>query len=244
VPEQSPSPSSEEKPPPTTPEEGKRRGPAPGCLIVPISGAFFILLICFAFYKGISLSKAIDEFTEPEPATLRSDPLPPDAATLLDNELKYFGDDLLAGRRSELRLNKHRINHLLATHEGLTELRGQFRVREITDGLIVADISYPLNNLPWKHGRRYLVGQLMLRPFVETDEHGGGRSTTHLAFQVMDIDVPGSEIPEWFRDHFSTYHLFERYEQDPAFQPYIRQLAGAEATNGELVLRALPLLRQ
>ena len=202
-----------------------------GCLFVVLGLAIFGGLIGFSLWQGIGQSKAIDTFTQPQRVPQPVEPMPAAAAAALDAELARFTASLDTAREDQLALDAARLNHLVARHPRLADLRGQLHVREVTTDRIVASICYPINPLPFERRERFLVGEVTLRP---------GLTDRGPALRVAGLGVPGKSLPDWFTRQFSLHHLLERHLADPGIRKRTAQLAAFEAEGGCLVLRSLP----
>lgn len=215
--------------PPANAPAPEVRSPLPGCLIVGVCVTIFASLIVFSFWTGIRQSQAIDAFTDDEPARLPAARLQDETlAAELDAGIASLAQASREGIATNLLIDSDGLNHLIATRSELAELRGRLRIREIAEGTITCDISFPINRLPWQEGRRYLNGQLTLVPELADGEP---------LFRVTGIEVPGTEVPEWFQDQISFYHLMETFVLDEAFQPYLRQLAAFRLEDDRLLIR-------
>ena len=212
-----------------TPSTGGGRSPLFGCLFGLFGVLFFAALITWSLWQGIGQSKVIDTFTVSEPVLQAVQALPADAAMAFQSKLETFATALDGGTRAETKVSVAELNHLIAATEALADLRGQLSVESIRDGEIHCSICYPLNGLPWENRKRYLVGQLRMKPEI-TDGHP--------AFRVTQLVVPGKHIPEWFTRQFAIYHLLERYQKDPVMANRMGQLSALETDGDQLVLRS------
>ncbi len=215
--------------PPANAPAPEVRGPLPGCIIVGVCVTIFASLIVFSFWTGIRQSQAIDAFTDNEPARLPVARIQDEAvAAELDAGIATLAQASRQGTVTDLLIDSDGLNHLIATRSELAEMRGRLRVREIAGGAITCEISFPINRLPWQEGRRYLNGQLTLIPELADGEP---------LFRVTGIEVPGRDVPDWFQDQISFYHLMETFVLDETFQPYLRQLAAFRLEEDRLLIR-------
>lgn len=215
--------------PPADAQAPEVRGPLPGCIIVGVCVTIFASLIVFSFWTGIRQSQAIDAFTDNEPARLPVVRLQDETlAAELDAGVSALARASRQGTSTDLLIDSDGLNHLIATRAELAEMRGRLHVRAISEGTITCEISFPINRLPWQEGRRYLNGQLTMVPELADGEP---------FFRVIGIEVPGREVPEWFQDQISFYHLMETFVLDEAFQPYLRQLAAFRLEEDRLLIR-------
>ena len=142
-----------------------------------------------------------------------------------------FTTSLDTGREDRIALDAARLNHLVARHPRLAELKGQLHVRAITADRIVASICYPINPLPFEKRERFLVGEVTLHP--ELTDRGP-------VLRVAGLRVPGKTVPDWFTRQFSLHHLLERSLADPGTRKRAAQLAAFRVEEGRLVVRSLP----
>jgi hypothetical protein len=214
---------------PLLPASGNRRGPLVGCLMGLFGLGFFAALIAWSLWQGLAQNKAIDAFTLPNPVLQPVATLPAADASQLATRLQSLNAALDSGARAEATFSAADLNHLIATEPGLADLRGQLHVTAIHDGQLLCSISFPLNGLPWENRKRYLVGNLALKPEL-TDGHP--------AFRMTSLTVPGKPIPDWFTKQFATYHLLERYQSDKTFNSRVAQLAALTTDNDRVVVRS------
>lgn len=189
---------------------------------------FFAALIAWALWQGIQQNKAIEQFTEPEPVMQPVEKLPDDRAAIFGGEMAGFMNSLDAGSRAEVKADAAALNHLIATDESLSSLRGQLHVDSIADGKVHCNICFPINGLPWNNRKRYLIGQVVMVPELTDGQP---------AFRVVSLVVPGKELPDWFTSQFSLYHLLERYQKDEKWRARVRQLSALAVEDGHVVAR-------
>ena len=214
---------------PAPPARGNQRGPLVGCLMGLLGLGFFGALITWSLWQGLAQNKAIDTFTVANPVLQPVATLPAADAATLATSLQSLATALDTGTRVETTFSAADLNHLIATEPGLADLRGQLHITAIQDDTLLCTISFPLNGLPWENRKRYLVGNLSLKPEL-TDGHP--------AFRMTSLTVPGKSIPDWFTKQFATYHLLERYQSDKTYNARVSQLAALTTANNHVVVRS------
>jgi hypothetical protein len=203
-------------------------------------------LIGFASWLPFKQASEIEKFTAASPAPLPveavadKDPKVADLSARLEKfqgELK--GD---ATKPARLELSVEDLNLAIAAYKPVEELRGTFRVKEITQEALVIDINYKLNGRPRlaREGEegpissdpRYLIGTLQCKPLLARRE---------LALKVESrAAAGGATVAEGFMQHFSTLRIFEGSLKDPVLGPAMAALTRAELEPGKLVLSRVP----
>ncbi|WP_367872434.1 hypothetical protein [Luteolibacter sp. Populi] len=227
------------------PPEATARSPFAGCLIMIL--AVFILVGVVAFTAWLPFKQAgeMEKFTAPSPAPLPVEPLEGNEAKVkeLTARLEKFRDELAgdAAKPARLELDAADLNLAIASFEPVKQLRGTFRIREITKDALVIDINYKLNGRPRlaKDGEegplgsdpRYLIGTLKGHPLLARRE---------LALKVDSLEVPGKTVADGFMQHFSTLRLFEASVKDPVLGPAMAAMTRSELEPGKLVLSRIP----
>ena len=227
------------------PPEATARSPFAGCLIMIL--AVFILVGVVAFTAWLPFKQAgeMEKFTAPSPAPLPVEPLEGNEAKVkeLTARLEKFRDELKgdADKPARLELDAADLNLAIASFEAVKQLRGTFRIREITKDALVIDINYKLNGRPRlaKDGEegplgsdpRYLIGTLKGHPLLARRE---------LALKVDSLEVPGKTVADGFMQHFSTLRLFEASVKDPVLGPAMAAMTRSELEPGKLVLSRIP----
>lgn len=218
-----------------SPENAPARSPFAGCLIMMILAAVAVFLISVSAYSLIRQNKEIDKFTAAQPAKLREITLEGREAALNDlhARLQRFRDAVVspADKDAAIELSVDDLNHLLATMEPLRDYRGSFFVKEIGEGVIIADHTRPMNGMPGSGTMRYLNAEITLKPLL---------AEKALVFQVADLKVPEKTVPREFIAQIPPYRLGVDLQQDPLLGPVLQKLTAMEAKPGKLELRRKP----
>lgn len=227
------------------PPQATARSPFAGCLILILALAMLLFLIGFTAWMPFRQAAEIEKFTQPSPAPLAVDPVEGNEAKVsaLVERMEAFRSELTgdAEKPARIELDAADLNLAIATFQPVEQLRGSFRVREITPEAMVIDICYKLNGRPRlaKEGEqgpitsdpRYLIGTIKGRPQLMRRE---------LVLKVDALEVPGAAVPEGFLDHFSTLRIFEAYVKHPVLGPAMAAMTRAELADGKLVLARIP----
>lgn len=184
---------------------GFASSPVAGCAILITAIVVFgtlATLFTVVFHKQ---SKVIAEFTVLEKATVPAMTPTAEQVTTANRKLE---DLLLAAVRNEMDrvlFTADDLNALIASQELLADFRGQTFIRSISEEGIEAEMTQPLRSGFLRQGTRHLNGIFRVKP-----ELGGGTVT----FRVVDIQVPGKEVPQGF---IQSYPAFMKF--DPKLQP-------------------------
>jgi hypothetical protein len=215
-----------------SPENAPARSPFAGCLIMMILAAVAVFLISVSAYSLLRQNKEIDQFTSSAPAKLPEITIEGREATLNDlhARLQRFRDAIVSQANQEvsIELSADDINHMLATMAPLREYRGNFFIKEIRDGFILADHTRPMNGMPGSGKMRYLNAEITLKPVL---------AEKTLVFQVADLKVPEKTVPREFIAQIPPYRLGVDLPQDSVMGPVLQQLTAMEAKPGKLELR-------
>lgn len=203
-------------------------------------------MIGFTLWVPFKQYAEIEKFTAPQPAPVPTEDLAANEAKVADltDRLDKFQGELKgdASKPARLELGVQDLNLAIAAYKPVQELRGTFRVKEITKDALIIDINYKLNGKPRlpKDGEegpltsdpRYLIGTLKAKPRL------AGRE---LALQVDSLEAAGgAPVAEGFLQNFSTLRIFESSLKDPALGPAMAALTRAELEPGKLVLSRVP----
>lgn len=227
------------------PPQATARSPFAGCLILILALAMLAFLIGFTAWMPFRQAAEIEKFTKEAPV-----PLPIEAVegnekkvNALVERLEAFRTELQgdAAKPARIELTAEDLNLAIASFQPVEQLRGSFRVREITDKELVIDICYKLNGRPRlaKEGEegivgsdpRYLIGTLKGHPELMRRE---------LILKVDQLEVPGAAVPSGFLDHFSTLRIFEAYLKHETLGPAMAAMTRASLENGKMVLARVP----
>ncbi len=223
------------------------RSPFAGCLILILALLMLVGLVTFAAWLPFKQAAEMEKFTAASPA-----PLPIEAVAdgneakvaALNARLEKFQAELKgdAAQPARLELSAEDLNLAIAAYKPVEQLRGTFRVKEITKDALLIDINYKLNGKPRmaKDGEqgmvtsdpRYLIGMMKAKPMLGRRE---------LALKVESLDVAGgAPVADGFMQHFSTLRIFESSLKDPTLGPAMALLTRAELEPGKLVLSRIP----
>jgi hypothetical protein len=227
------------------PPQATARSPFAGCLILILALLMLVSLIGFTIWMPFRQAAEIEKFTAAAPAPLAVEPIEGNEAKVNDlvARLEAFrnqlhGDATLPAR---LELSADDLNLAIAAFPQVEQLRGSFRVREITGDALVIDISYKLNGRPRlsRDGEeglvtsdpRFLIGTLRGQPLLTRRE---------LVLKVDSLEVPAAVVPEGFMNHFSTLRIFEASLKDPLLGPGMAAMTRAGLEDGKMVLSRIP----
>lgn len=228
------------------PPQATARSPFAGCLILILAVGMLVSLIGFAAWLPFKQASEIEKFTAASPAPLPIEAVEGQEAKVntLTERLEHFRSELQgdAEKPARIELSPEDINLAIAAYEPGKQLRGSFRVKEITKEALVIDICYKLNGKPRlaKDGEdgpvtsdpRYLIGTLKGHPQLGRRE---------LALHVDSLAVPGGmTVADGFMQHFSSLRILEAYVKDPVLGPAMATLTRAELEPGKLVLSRIP----
>jgi hypothetical protein len=227
------------------PPQATARSPFAGCLILILALLMLVFLIGFTAWMPFRQAAEIEKFTVAAPAPLAIDPIEGNEAKVNDlvARLEAFRNGLQddATKPARLELSADDLNLAIAAFTPVEELRGSFRIREITADALLIDICYKLNGRPRrsKEGEeglmssdpRYLIGTIKGRPQLMRRE---------LVLKVDALEVPGSVVPEGFMNHFSTLRIFEKSVKDPLLGPAMAVMTRATLEDGKMVLARIP----
>jgi hypothetical protein len=217
------------------PETPPARSPFAGCAIMLILASVALFLIASAVYSLFRQNAEIAKFTEATPATLPEIVIEgrESALNALDARLQLFRDSLISKTDTPvtLELSVEDLNFALATMKPFRDYRGHFFVKEIRQGEIVADHTRLINGLPGSGEKRFLNGEIVLKPIL---------SEKTLAFQVQDLVVPNQAVPREFIAQIPPFRFGVTEQQDPVLGPVLQQLTAMEAKPGVLELRRIP----
>jgi hypothetical protein len=218
-----------------SPENAPARSPFAGCLIMMILAAVAVFLISVSAYSLIRQNKEIDKFTAAQPMKLPEITVEGREAALNDlhARLQRFRDSVVSAtdKDASIELSVDDLNHVLATMEPLRDYRGSFFVKEIGDGVIIADHTRPMNGMPGSGTMRYLNAEITLKPLL---------AEKALVFQVADLKVPEKTVPREFIAQIPPYRLGVDLQQDPVLGPVLQKLTAMQAKPGKLELRRKP----
>jgi len=229
--------------PATDPTKATARSPLAGCAILITVGLMVIFLVVFSAVSFFRQADAISKFTQEKPAPVEVTSLVGKEVEIqaLSSRLEAFNKQLDGDQPATLALSADDLNLAVAAYQPFTDLRGTFRVREITDKNMRIDVSYKMNGKPrrTKEGEnglitsdfQYLNGSLIARPSLEKNE---------VSLKIDEVIVPGKAVPEEFVIRLSPYQVMQRYLTDPVMGTVMKKLTRVELANGQLLLKRVP----
>lgn len=183
--------------------------PTPGCIIMIVAALLLGGSLAYSIYRGIEMNREIDKFTEPAGVSHPVDTPSPEQRQALREKLSAFSGDAVSGQPAELNLSAQDLNHLIASEPLLRDFRGTTRVADIEEGLLIVDISQVMNSL--LPGRpRYLNATFHFKPQLEDGV---------LVLSLVDITVPGKEIPDGFVELYAQKNYFQFDNENESFGP-------------------------
>jgi len=229
--------------PATDPTKATARSPLAGCAILITVGLMVIFLVVFSAVSFFRQADAISKFTQGKPAPVEITSLVGKEAEIqaLSARLEAFNKQLDGDQPATLGLSADDLNLAVAAYQPFADLRGTFRVMEITDKNMRIDVSYKMNGKPrrTKEGEsslitsdfQYLNGSFIARPSLEKNE---------VSLKIDEVIVPGKAVPEEFVIRLSPYQVMQRYLTDPVMGPVMKKLTRVELANGQLLLKRVP----
>jgi hypothetical protein len=224
----------------TDPAKATARSPFAGCAIFICVVLMMIFLIVISIVTFFRQYNEIAKFTDDKPSEILVSPVEGREAELnqLAERLEVFRQDLVDNKETSLALNANDMNTALAVYEPLKDFRGTFRVREIADGRMLIDASFPLNGKPrlTRDGepgmiatdRRFLNGTIVAVPELFEGE---------VVLRISDIQVPGKTVAKEFIERMSPHRITERYKTDPVIGSAMKKLTGVEIAGETVILR-------
>jgi hypothetical protein len=224
-------------------KDDSARSPFAGCAI------FIAAVVVMAFLVGFSVLtlfrqfNEIARFTDEKPATVEITPLENREPQLngLAERVEKFRQDLAGESTATLALSADDINLAIASHDAFKELRGTFRVTDISKDALRVAISFPLNGRPrlaksgepgWiASDNRYLNATLVARPVLASKE---------VVLAIDTIEVPGKTVAQGFIDQMSPYRVTERYMADHGIGKVMAKLTRVEIDGDRIVLSRIP----
>ncbi|WP_035614859.1 hypothetical protein [Haloferula sp. BvORR071] len=225
------------------PPQATARSPFAGCLILILALLMLVSLVGFAVWLPFKQATEMEKFTSPTPAPLPVETVDQAKLAELTARMEKFSDELKGDAKTPARmeLSVEDLNLAIAAYKPVEQLRGTFRVKEITQEALLIDINYKLNGKPRlaRDGEdgpitadpRYLIGSLKGHPLLARRE---------LALKVSSLEVPGKTVAEGFMEHFSTLRIFEAATKDGNIGPAMAALTRAELAPGKLILARVP----
>ncbi|MFT3991553.1 MAG: hypothetical protein QM680_09085 [Luteolibacter sp.] len=225
------------------PTKATGRSPLAGCAILITVGLMVVFLVVFSVYSFFRQANEISKFTEPRPQPVAVTSTIGKEAEIqsLNSRLEAFHQQLEKDEPATLALSVDDLNLAIAAYGPFSELRGTFRVEEITPKFIRIALSYKMNGKPrfTKNGEQglvtsdfqYLNGTLIARPWLEKDE---------VSLRIDEVRVPGKTVPPEFAIRMTPYQVMQRYLTHPVMGPVMKKLTRVETADGQLLLKRIP----
>ncbi|MDP4625162.1 MAG: hypothetical protein NWT08_08490 [Akkermansiaceae bacterium] len=219
----------------TESNEVSQKSPFAGCAILIAAVAVMLFLIIFSVTVLFRQYNEIAKFTaeEPEPLAIENLENRESELNALAEKLEAFRQSVTDGETAALELNADEINLAIAAYEPFKDLRGTFRVSEITPEALRAKISFQLNGKPRlaKEGEtgwmasdpRYLNATMITVP---------GLLQKEVILQIRHILVEGAEVAPQFEEQMSPYRIAERYIGTEGIGTVMEQLTTVELDEG------------
>ncbi|MEM7147187.1 MAG: hypothetical protein AAF591_18870 [Verrucomicrobiota bacterium] len=216
---------------PPAPDITSGANPGIGCFIMGCAAFVLIGIAIFFIYQGLRMDKAINAFTDPEPATYPIEEPTADQKEALYQRLDAFSQAALDEKQTELTLSAADLNHLIATAPILKDYRGTALVTEINDFFIIADLSQMINRI-LPGNPRYLNATFSLTPFLRDDK------TVRL--DVKNITSTKHDIPQGFVDLYGQRQVLQFDEDNPTLGPILQRLQSIEIKDHTIHITTLP----
>ncbi len=211
------------------------KSPFAGCAIFMTVLLVVVFLIVFSVFVLFQQFKEIAKFTEEKPVKVQVETIVDRESELngLAEKIERFRIAVMDGKSASLELNAAELNLAIATYDAFKDLRGNFRVREISSERMQFDISFELNGRPrlGKKGEggwvasdpRYLNGVLITEP---------GLLNKEVVLRVQDINVSHAAVPREFIERFSPYRIASKYVGESEIGKVMAVLTKVELGDG------------
>jgi hypothetical protein len=224
-------------------KDDSARSPFAGCAIFIAAVAVMVFLVGFSVLTLFRQFNEIARFTGEKPVPVEITAL--DGREPLLNQLaervEKFRQDLAGDSPTTLALTADDINLAIASHDEFKELRGTFRVTDISDDALRIAISFPLNGRPrlakpgepgWvASDSRFLNATLVARPVLANKE---------IVLAIDAINVPDKTVAQGFIDQMSPYRVTERYVIDHEIGKAMAKLTRVKIDGERVVLSRIP----
>lgn len=203
-----------------------------GCLIMLMAALVFGGIIGWSYYALITQDKVISTLTVDEPVELPQMTLEQAARSALEEKLSAFSQAVTTGQPAELSLSIEELNALLllAPDTGYGSYSGMlhFEGTESAKSRLIARICLPMNRIKfWEDKKRYLIGTAGF--FIHVHEEG-------VDAKVMDVSVPGKEVPEGFIVGMEIWTWLAPYRKLEPIGTVLKAIRSARVTEAGVVL--------
>ena len=197
-----------------------------------------LFLVGFVIWNLFKLDSEISKFTSDEA-------IPTPVSSLLDNtkslntlEAKFNNFETTAAKGTEevaLSLSAEEINLAIAAYEPFESLRKTFWVKEIKDGRLHIQISYPMRGKPMSDEFRYLNGTQVALPKLLDGE---------IILQIEQVLVTDATVPKGFLGQLSPHRITAPYKEHEVLGPWMAKLTTVTIVGDQIVLTLNPLVER
>ncbi len=197
-----------------------------GCFIMAAAALIFGGIVAWSAYTLLRQNSEIDKITVDAPARFEPAALAPDAETALTGKWAALKQALAANQPADLTLSLDEINAVVAkapdlghgTYADIVRFTGT----DPEKNLLLADISLPLNALPFSgKPKRYLVGRASFHVEVSADGPD---------LRIIHLEVPGKDVPEGFVQSQEFWTWIAPYRTDEELAAILKALHSARVT--------------
>ena len=204
-----------------------RGSPTTGCLILSaILLVFGGLVVLYAVVGNIQ-NKAIDGFTQDEPAKLEAITTTEESVNAATGKLQQIAAAVESGRSERITFSADDLNVLIATLDEAKDFRGNTYVESISEDGILTQMSQPLRKGIIAKGFRYLNAKFLFEPEL--------RKRT-FAFKVRDIKPAEGSIPSEFIKNYAVIDFFRIDPDNEAIAANVPHLAAIYTEKDQLVV--------
>lgn len=210
------------------PDTAELRGsPTSGCLILAAILLVFGGLVVLYLVVGNIQNKAIDGFTQDEPAKLEAVVATDELVASSIAKLKQVEEAVKAGRSERITFTAEDLNVLIANLEVAKDFRGNTFVESISERGIQTQMAQPLRKGIIAKGFRYLNAKFLLEPEL--------RKRT-FAFKIRDIKPAEGVVPLEFIKNYSVIDFFRIDPNNEAIAANVPHLAAIYTEKDQLVV--------
>lgn len=214
------------------PTEGKF-SPFAGCSIFIIAGLIAVGMISFLIWSYFQTRDMVESFTDEKPKTVESVDVSgkENQQVELKSKLVGFRHKVEAKHQDSMSLNAGEMNLAIATFEILKPHLGKLYIREIKDGNIIADVSFPTKSRMRSDENRFINATLTIQP-----ELVDGAPFP----KIIEIKTDkGAEVHEQFKQFISETLLKPVYD-DTEIGPIFQSLSAVEIDGDSVVVSTDP----
>jgi hypothetical protein len=212
--------------------------PFAGCTVILAAILSMLFLVGFVIWNLFKLDSEISKFTSDEA-------IPTPVSSLVDNtkslntlEAKFNNFETTATKGTEevaLSLSAEEINLAIAAYEPFESLRKTFWVKEIKDGRLHIQISYPMRGKPMSDEFRYLNGTQVALPKLLDGE---------IILQIEQVLVTDATVPKGFLGQLSPHRITAPYKEHEVLGPWMAKLTTVTIVGDQIVLTLNPLVEK